>query len=507
MMKRFLKAEFVFPCLIFIFLSYILLIDPIIGRQNNGDFGRTMFISGLTNISDRYADIYDGFIHSKYLINPFLYLIPWGPDWTCGVIIIKISIVLNLISHSFKYFDIRFLAFLYIIIFSFSVYLILKHVHLSGSKVFKWLSGGIMALLFTDIGYVSYFNSFFGEAASYVFLFLFIGSAMFLVEKEEPTKWNIMFFMITSILFLTAKSQNTPLIVFVILFYLRLLFMYKETILRRTIVWFTIVSILITGLAFVSIGHVTTICNKYQTVFTGILKDSPTPRKDLQYLGLDKSFAQLAGTNFFTQGLPIDPMDKSLEKDLYSKISSIKVLNFYITHPQRLYSKLMVVSQNAFVFYRINEGNYQKGEYGNSNKIYNTFNTWLSNKYQHIFQNLYLVIGFTVLYFLILLFYHFNEKSIRKKAYIEIFILIGLFGASQYILPIIGSGEADLAKHLFFLNLCYDMMFAASFVWIIETWGRFFCFTLRIPRNFKSIYIRYSKRFLFCKNDDMKLEM
>ncbi len=42
--------------------------------------------------------------------------------------------------------------------------------------------------------------------------------------------------------------------------------------------------------------------NMYQTVFYGVLKDSPTPAQDLKELGLPPELAVLQNTNFFHAG-------------------------------------------------------------------------------------------------------------------------------------------------------------------------------------------------------------
>ncbi len=468
MIKKYLKPEFIIPAMIFLFLIYILLLNPIIGRHNNGDFGRTMIFSGLNDLSLKYEDVYDNFVHSKYHIN-LLFFLPWYFDWTSEVLLVKSSIVLNVLftGFNFKMYDIRFLTIIYIALFTFSIFLIIKYSDKFIDKpFFKWLLGGIIFLIFTDIGYVSYFNSFFGEAGSYVFLFLTIGSAMFLLGSEKPSKFKIRFFMISSIFFLTAKQQNIPALIFMGLFYMRLLSIYKEKEYRKVLLTYIAASVLICGLTYASIGKVTNICNKYQTLFAGILKDSPTPEKDLESMGIDKSFAKLAGTVFYTPNLPIDPTDKSLDSTLYNKISSLKVLKFYILHPQRLYMKIDETCRSAFTYFKIDKGNYEKGAYEKSAKVYNSFRSWISVKYQTVFQNIFFVLPFTFLYFAVLLFNYIKARNKIQRAHLELLIIIGLTGFSQCILPVIGSGSGDLAKHLFLFNFCYDIMFSIALMWI-----------------------------------------
>ena len=37
----------------------------------------------------------------------------------------------------------------------------------------------------------------------------------------------------------------------------------------------------------------------------------------------------------------------------------------------------------------------------------------------------------------------------------------------SFIVPIIGDGEADLSKHLFMFDVCFDMMLVSSVIWLV----------------------------------------
>jgi hypothetical protein len=50
------KSEYIVSIAVFIILSFVLLQNPIIGKRNNGDFGRTICISGVDDLSNSYND-------------------------------------------------------------------------------------------------------------------------------------------------------------------------------------------------------------------------------------------------------------------------------------------------------------------------------------------------------------------------------------------------------------------------------------------------------------------
>lgn len=44
-----------------------------------------------------------------------------------------------------------------------------------------------------------------------------------------------------------------------------------------------------------------------------------------------------------------------------------------------------------------------------------------------------------------------------------------IIGIIQFIIPVICDGEADLSKHLFLFNVCFDIMFIYMVVWLIDS--------------------------------------
>lgn len=47
-------------------------------------------------------------------------------------------------------------------------------------------------------------------------------------------------------------------------------------------------------------------------------------------------------------------------------------------------------------------------------------------------------------------------------------MLLGLIGIFSFLVPILGDGRADIGKHLFLFNVCFDMMVVVMFGWIIH---------------------------------------
>ncbi|WP_242949650.1 hypothetical protein [Clostridium pasteurianum] len=96
------------------------------------------------------------------------------------------------------------------------------------NSILKIICGAFFIVFFTSTCYITYFNSFFGEAGTIIFLFLNIGTYLYLITREKPEIRHFIYFFLASCGFLTAKSQNIPLLVFMLIIYAGLFVYYKQ---------------------------------------------------------------------------------------------------------------------------------------------------------------------------------------------------------------------------------------------------------------------------------------
>jgi len=465
--------EAIFIGLISIILIHSLLVGTILGKADNGDFGRFYLYGGLLDKGSTYEEIYDGYFHKNFNIRHPGLLLPFGPNWVSGTLLLKLAVILNLLIKAVTgrifidllSFDIRYLAILYIGIFIFSFYLIIKS--FKKWPVVQILCGIFAIIFFTDVNYIGYFNSFYGEAATIVFLFLTIGSLLSLVNKPSPEKKDFYLFFIASGAFLTSKSQQIPLAIFMVIIYFALYKFYSNY--KKLILKSSIVVVILCVASLLSINDYTNKNNIYQAVFTGVLYDSEDPVKDLEELGIDTKFAPLAGTNFYTENLPFDPMGEEMLKDFYPYASRAKILLYYAKHLDKFWNQFVVSAKYAYEFYDLGKNNFEKGAYPN-NKPFNTLRTTLARNHKSLHKNIYIFIGFSLVFFISLCYYFIRYKDKKTRLLALFSLLLLASGASQLVLPILGSGRADFGKHLFMINLSYDIMLCAVIMylgWII----------------------------------------
>ena len=473
---KYLKIEFITVCLAVVMMASMLYVKPIIGMADSGDFGRIMAATGLGWISEEPDEKHFDYIISTYSLSKFK--VPWwNPEAYASsqVFLVKIAIFINKLVGFKRFFDIRVLSFLYVMILSISIFTIHKYSNISSNYV-KYILSIVMLIVFIDVGYIAYFNSLYGEATSYVFLFLVLASGLYIANHNNPSFLGLLIFLIALIIFSTAKPQNIPIAFIFIIFLTKLFFEKRDILWRTTIVFLTFVMATSSIAVLMFTPQVMQNCHKYQAIFYGIIRYSPTPEKDLEELGIDPKFAVLKGTNFFMTGLTYDLRDPIFQEEIYDKITHWKILSFYLKHPDRSLEKLIISAENGFYIRPAYLGNYERAPGVKPLQMATTFSLWSTFKANTLPHSLFLVVSFFFVYFVVLAYYYVIKWRRREKTlFVDIFMTLGLIGAVSFVVPVLGDGEADHAKHLFLFNVAFDMMMVASITWmssILPRWGR-----------------------------------
>lgn len=454
-------------------MGYLLLVKPVIGLEDNGDFLRVTATVGLTDLhSDKsYQDKHIGFAHILYAYGDIR---PGGYVSTQFIPVLVAKAVGWVLPG--PHFDIRVLGVIYASGLLTSFYLVVRYFGMR-----TWWANAIMVFLllfvFVDVGYVAYFNSFYGEPMTYVSLMLMIAIVLKLSRAEETNyRWAILF-MVVAILTTGSKTQAAPVAVACLLIAFRLFRLGDSVRIfdvdqwKQTIKRWTIALLAFSFIFYLASPSLIDRINQYQAVFYGILKDSPNPEQDLRSMGFNPEWAVNAGTDFFTPYAPIPQQDPRFA-EFYKKVGFSKIIGFYLTHPTRFWSKLEAAADQAWTIRPYYLGNYEEAEGKPSGAISSTFSTWSD------WKNHYHPDGFVW----ILLLYGcyggglaWEYRRARKSSELlvpDIFAVVAMIGAISFVVAFIGSGEADFAKHLFLFTVCLDVMLISGVLWLLRRFAR-----------------------------------
>lgn len=456
------KSEYAAAGIVLGILCCILFFRPITGVADNGDFARIMNSTGLQYITDSSNERYFGYVNRLYktgLIVPF-----GGGYFSTELPVVLLAVFASRTLLNADLFDIRFLAAIYILIFTAAVFLAVRCIRKRSG-----FSGAVAAIalifIFCDTGYISYFNSLYGEPVSLVFLLLLAASALVLASEEKPQTWALVLFGIGAVIFAGAKIQNSPSGLLAALLLVRSARLRRDILWKRVSLLMAVSVITVSALCYAGVSNDIKICNKYQTVFYGVLRGSPDPERDLGELGIDPSLAVLAGTNYFMQEYPVDIRTSEFREMLSEKVNHLNILSFYLRHPSRLLQKLEYAAANGF---KLNQGfgNFEKYPGIEYKQATNVFNFWSSFK-QNVLPHSLLFIAAVYLAALLAVTYEYiRRRSTAARFNAEAVLFIILTGIMQFILPIIGDGDADLSKHLYLFNVSFDFLITAGLIYI-----------------------------------------
>ncbi len=450
-MTSIFKFEIIVPVIFILFVSCQLMASPIIGMADNGDFERIITQAGLYQLPKlSYNDIYFNYINRYFIFGKSLdnYYI------SSQTILVKIAMLVNKIIHPNAKFDITILGYIYILIFGLGIYFICKAT--AKYNMAPWLRYLIVLLIlmmFTDVGYTAYFNSFYGEPASYVFLFLTLG-LLLNVLVDNPNIWLIVAYFIAALLLLSAKIENTLLGVIYFALSIRMLFIYK----RKLCKIITLVGAILIIAGSLGIYSATPKeirkQNLYDSVYYGILMNTPAPETDLRQLGVDPKYSFLRGTNAFSS--TVDIYGKQFAQDFYSRVGTADVIKFYLLHPAHLLAELQIVSKAAVENRPDYIGNYEKSAGLPPVSISNRWSFWDAVKQRYLPQTIWFYLIYFCLYLLAVVYAHIRSDMKQVKLLAEFCGAIGIMTVIAFLV-VLGDGEFGLVKHLFLFEVLFDI--------------------------------------------------
>lgn len=462
-MRRFLKVEFVAALAVGVILAWLLLWKPVIGMADNGDFLRIMGTVGLdyANPALSYEQKYFGWFIREFAMKG-LGLGGYASTSLAPVMIGK----LLCLALGRELFDMRAVAVVYGALFIAGAWLLLRYC--KGKD--PWgnvLLGALFVVMFADIGYSAYFNSLYSEPMAYVSMLLTLGFVLALLRGTRPMGFYLWGFAIAGVFLIGAKVQNAPVGILLALLCFRLTALRKGGGWRKKAGWLAVVLVAASAAIYFSLPREIKIINQYQTVFYGVLKGSEDPAADLRELGLPEKLAVNAGTNYF-EPAPIDQHDPVFEKEYYPAFSHAKVGLFYLKHPGRFWGKLEIAGEHGMTIRPYYLGSFGQSEGLKAGELSYAFSLWSEFKHRVLPNKLWFILAVFVVYYAVVIRRYLNAFRLQDRIRLEVLAGLGLVALFQFVTPVVGDGEADLAKHLFGFNVSFDLMLWFCAVWLVE---------------------------------------
>lgn len=455
------------------------------GLSDNGDFRRVLLVNNL-----EYADSTD----YNYLFKQYYKMTDMHGETIGDVVkslwetnkesdiysspqflIIKISKTINyfvnmLTGADRASYNIMWLALLYIFMFSIAAWGIFNFFSEAKPAVRIGVFAGFL-LMFCDNGYIYYFNSFYGEPLQYTALMMLISVGLLIYRRPSVPK--IICFFVALYFFAGSKLANIPYSVIVCILSVTFLALRRDFIFRAGCVISLIAAVAAIVNLSASIPQWMHNDTTYQAVFFGILKESDSPEKDLKFLGVDEKYAVLANTNAYMAAdeYPIDITTEEFEHDFYDKVSKADIAAFHVLHPVRFVRQLCFAIENS-AYIRppsVGTSSVVPMEYEAKFGLWSRLRTALKFLYNPIV--VFAAFLFITAYIVIIDIFYIKRRHSEpnKNIYMMASMNVLVIGCwINLVLPIIGNGEADIAKHMFLFVTCIDIFFEVIIINILS---------------------------------------
>lgn len=303
---------------------YQVLIPPIVGLPDNGDFGRILRTFRLEPVVADEADRFFRYVTAAHRYNPNAQP---AVEQVCSGHLVALPALLGAMLFSKDgTVDIRWMGLVHGGLFLGAWWLAIPLMEKLRGAV-RWLAVAAGVFVFCDLTYIQYFNSFFNDTESMLFLLLSTVVLLRLKAGAGEARTNPTGFLICVGLLAASKSQHALLAI-------PLLVAGLAPLGRRfpRACWTGgIAVVLIVGQSFLTVPASYRTAAFYNVVFYGILPVSSEPLTALSELGLEPSHIVFKGTHSYSEnaGMRSPQFQQSLER----KASMRRLLWYFAKHP------------------------------------------------------------------------------------------------------------------------------------------------------------------------------
>lgn len=511
-----------------------LVVPPIVGMADNGDFPRIMGRFSIGYAPGRPHQNYFTYSTVKFVVDPANH---WAGGFLSSELLLTLlAFMASRAAGERGVFDIRFVGVTHALLLVAGVWLMLLWAR-RFPLVSRAVLAGMLVLVFSDVSYVAYFNSFYSEPASVLFLLLIPPLAGFLLDAlktrtgqserseesggervpvhrprldcsppsgpapslgmtarsspavstagmtgrqvrtgEEPGPRGPLFLLIAfvaaALLFIAAKPQNALAGLFLAGYTLRVLPLREGRVWRNLTLCCAALLLVCAVVTYLATSRIVRVSMMHTAVFYELLAHSPTPERDLDELRLPQSLMKYRGTHPW-QWRPPSFDDPQFVRTFLDRIGMGRVGLFYLHHPGRLISLFDRSSADALAT-PPRLGNFEASTGAAPYARSERFDLWTEIKTTlapKTLGGMSILLGF----FAIAAFAAGQTVAREDHLLVDLALVLIAIAATQFATVAILSGTIDTAKHMFLFRAIVDLLVVAcagAAVGAVASWTR-----------------------------------
>jgi hypothetical protein len=436
-------------------LAAQLLVPPIVGLPNNGQFERVLGYAGLGYVDDSYEAKYFTHIVREFRFTPV--------GFRSGYLSSEIGLVrlARELAKPFSrtaLFDLRVLGALHALLL------------LAALGALVWSCGALAAgaqivaaaclvFFFTDVGYAAVLNSFHTQVAAFLFFMLTAAVTALAIRSGKLEGALLLLYFLFAFAFVCAKPQESIQAPVLALLALRLAGASRRRAWRQPAVWLAVLLCLFAAWYYRRTDTVTRKAALYQTVFDEMLLHSPDPARDLEALGIDPALARYSGIKAHSMRETI--YAPAFETVYYDRIGFGDVVGFYLARPGRLLDRLALAAEHGGLRLRPElRGNFETSAPG--------YRPFLMTERFAAWSDLRLNLApFAPIWLMLLIggsaavsAAGWRRSAGRERHLHEAVLALSAMAATAFLVAALANRLADIARHLFVFHAMCDLLLA-----------------------------------------------
>ncbi|HTR03838.1 MAG TPA: hypothetical protein VMN82_11630 [Thermoanaerobaculia bacterium] len=351
-------------------LALQLLVAPVVGLADNGDYLRVMGPAGFDHTTDVPAERYLSFLRTTYRFLPV--------GWTGNGYLTSesgLALVARYASPALwrgGLFDLRALSAIHAALLLLALVGILR-----AARGLPWPAQAVAAVLlvffFTDVGYVAPLNSFYSQVASLLALLLLAAVALAAARRGRLDGALLAAYFLLAAAFIGSKPQEAAQGLVLALLCWRLAGGASRRAWRQPAAWLAAALVAFSAWYGRSTPDTLRAAALYQVVFYEILPHSPDPAGDAAALGLDPAWLRYSGTDAFQPGTPV--LDDAFRTRFLRDSGYGRVALLYARHPRRLAERLHRIAPKVWSL-RPSYGNLEKSDAHPALTLTDRYSVW-----------------------------------------------------------------------------------------------------------------------------------
>lgn len=447
-----------FSVLVGVLISVLILfIPPYLGVANDGIGNKKMLESGLSYLDSQTANT-----SNNYFERVYEQTIQQKEGISAHLLCVDIAKAVDTYFTKDNLFDIRFLALIYLILWIPGMYLALKA---ALERVSFFTEGAVLAVLgiiiFSDISYITYFNSLYSDALILICLLYIAGGSMLLHKENKRDKGLIFVITVAGIILILSEKRCFLAGIVIAMFLFAQVRIFAQMEMKLLSVVCGIVLLTGTIIGIYNCGDEFDETAKFHAMTRGVLLQSEDPEDELAHMNIDHSYTVLTDVSLY-DAYPIAEISNSLiQNGFLDKYEEEDIMLFYLRHPGALISMWDLGVKAAFDLRRSYCSNYEEsaGMPAMGKSIF--WSVWSTFKERSAPKTIGYVLILTIVFTVMSGKKVFHKKNIQRWEYVYFTAMLMLvflcMGDLTYV--ILKSGDSQFIQYNIISGTVMDLLF------------------------------------------------